>query len=704
MGPQHEGLGHPYLICLRKRLFEFDRKIVTNDFGYLRHGVNTRSGIVHSVFEGLHEIDWSSMHHAYGSAEEVPELLLALRSPDADTRRKALDRYYGAVHHQGTVYPCTSASLPFLYELVADPATADRAAIVELLVSIGSVAVKRGSSEHEAFVDLASDDDPAVRRAALPGLALFVDDPGPLRDRFARATEVPEQLVAVKAMGTLALRVPVLADETATWFATLAADPDAAAEVRLAALVQRVRCSPDRIDEDIVPTAIQLLALMTPAWTPSEPEPPAVPTDVPPHIAAAFADLARQGAVRGRTTQSLQALHEALAGRVQERTTLLTAQLQSPDLGTRLDGIPQCATLMRSWRGDHTSLILLLGEQLSVGEDELAAEAAAVLHKCHPIAEPARQALAAYLTHHGPAAWASPTPHVRRAYQESVQTLARLGDLRALPGLLWAMDNGVDAWRAAQVAGTLPTAADQLVPMLGRHLADLDLADPRQDSAASAVVSSLAALGDPAALPVLIATLRSSARQDHSSIMDSVLAALGTFGPAGTSALDTIRTFATADKTRSSAVKALWAVGRDSAEVLPLLHGLLHEGNPFEMADAADVLGEIGPPAEAAVPRLRELLTHNYEWVRIHAASALWDIVADETVLDTLLQAWTQTPATGNFVVSCLDRMGPAAAPALPELHAQLALPQRGGRFASIDNDEELQRVGHAIVARFETG
>jgi hypothetical protein len=673
------------------------------------------------VFKGLHEIDWSSMHHAYGTAEDVPELLLALRSPDADTRRKALDRYYGAVHHQGDVYPCTSASLPFLYELVADPATADRAAIVELLVSIGSVAVERGERRYaeqvdyagaaaamrtraEVFGDLASDDDPDVRHAALPGLALFVDDPSPLRDRFAHATEIPEQLVAVEAMGTLARRVPVLADETTTWFATLAADPDVAAEVRLAAVVQRVRCAPDRIDEDIVPTAIHLMALMTPAWTPSEPEPPVVREDVPPHIAAAFADLDRQGATRVRTTGSLQTLHEALAGRVQERTALLTAQLRGPDLGTRLDGIPLCATLMRSWRGDHTSLILLLGEQLGVGEDELAAEAAAALHRCHPIAAPARQALAAYLTRHEPAAWASPTPHVRRAYQETVQTLARLGDLRALPSLLWALDNRIDAWRAAQVAGTLTTGADQLVPMLSRYLADIDLTDPRQGSVASAIVSSLAELGDPAALPVLTATLRSAAQQDSSSITDSVLAALGTFGPAAMSALDTIRTFATADQTRSSAVVALWAVGRDSTDVLPLLHGLLHEGNPFEMADAADVLGEIGPPAEAAVPRLRVLLTHNYEWVRIHAAAALWDIVGDETVLDTLLQAWTQTPATGNFVVTCLDRMGPAAAPALPELLAQLALPQRGGRFASIDNDEELQRVGHAIVARFETG
>ena len=121
------------------------------------------------------------------------------------------------------------------------------------------------------------------------------------------------------------------------------------------------------------------------------------------------------------------------------------------------------------------------------------------------------------------------------------------------------------------------------------------------------------------------------------------------------------------------------------------------------MTQAADVLGEIGPPAVAALPRLRELLTHSYEWVRVHCAAALWEIGGEaeaSTVLDTLLQAWAQNSATANHVVACLDRMGLAAEPALPRLRSQLALPRRGGRFASIDNDEELQRVSRVIVGR----
>jgi len=39
-------------------------------------------GMVSIMFDGLHDIDWASMKHAYGSAGDVPTLLWALRSPD----------------------------------------------------------------------------------------------------------------------------------------------------------------------------------------------------------------------------------------------------------------------------------------------------------------------------------------------------------------------------------------------------------------------------------------------------------------------------------------------------------------------------------------------------------------------------------------------------------------------------------------------
>ncbi|WP_327170165.1 hypothetical protein OG471_00855 [Streptomyces sp. NBC_01336] len=71
--------------------------------------------------------------------------------------------------------------------------------------------------------------------------------------------------------------------------------------------------------------------------------------------------------------------------------------------------------------------------------------------------------------------------------------------------------------------------------------------------------------------------------------------------------------------------------------------------------------------------------------------------------MQTLLAAWEKNDATGNHVLACRDRMGPAAAPALPRIQAELALPRRGGRFQSVDNDAEVQRLCRDILARLSS-
>ncbi|MEV8031663.1 hypothetical protein [Streptomyces sp. NPDC086182] len=90
--------------------------------------------------------------------------------------------------------------------------------------------------------------------------------------------------------------------------------------------------------------------------------------------------------------------------------------------------------------------------------------------------------------------------------------------------------------------------------------------------------------------------------------MRSALKSLGAFGPAAASARDTIRPLTTADPhMRLAAVAALRAAGGDLAEVMPPLPGLLDD----RIGDSAVLLGEMGPPASAAPPRLRTLLTHD---------------------------------------------------------------------------------------------
>ena len=47
------------------------------------------------------EVDWSDLVHAYGTATDTPGHLAALTSLDPS----AFDHLWGAVLHQGTIYP-----------------------------------------------------------------------------------------------------------------------------------------------------------------------------------------------------------------------------------------------------------------------------------------------------------------------------------------------------------------------------------------------------------------------------------------------------------------------------------------------------------------------------------------------------------------------------------------------------------------------
>ncbi len=73
------------------------------------------------MLEGLDDIPWKDLEHAYGSAEDVPDLLRALKSSDPKVRSKTLSTLYANVFHQGSRYPASPYVIPFLIELCEDP-------------------------------------------------------------------------------------------------------------------------------------------------------------------------------------------------------------------------------------------------------------------------------------------------------------------------------------------------------------------------------------------------------------------------------------------------------------------------------------------------------------------------------------------------------------------------------------------------------
>ncbi|SFJ84021.1 hypothetical protein [Amycolatopsis sacchari] len=121
------------------------------------------------TFAGLDRIDWAAMTHAYGSAKEVPDLLRNLVSGDSRQREIALDGMYGAVHHQGDVYACTLAAIPFLLRIAAAPGLPGRADVLRLVASIGSAEqpeqpVDRRGMRHAEAAEAVAEACPALLR------------------------------------------------------------------------------------------------------------------------------------------------------------------------------------------------------------------------------------------------------------------------------------------------------------------------------------------------------------------------------------------------------------------------------------------------------------------------------------------------------------------------------------------------------------
>lgn len=101
---------------------------------------------------GLDDVDWAELEHAYGTAEDVPDLLRALASESADERDGALHQLYGNIFHQGSRYEASAHAVPFLAALAADPRVRERAGIVYLL---GAIAIGYDESHLPGGVDIA---------------------------------------------------------------------------------------------------------------------------------------------------------------------------------------------------------------------------------------------------------------------------------------------------------------------------------------------------------------------------------------------------------------------------------------------------------------------------------------------------------------------------------------------------------------------
>ena len=95
------------------------------------------------MLEGLDDIQWDQLEHAYGTAEDVPDKIRTLLSRDEAERHWAQEMLIMGALHQGSVYSSTAHLVQFLIEMLHSPDTPDRAWLLEYLANVAGGAYGR---------------------------------------------------------------------------------------------------------------------------------------------------------------------------------------------------------------------------------------------------------------------------------------------------------------------------------------------------------------------------------------------------------------------------------------------------------------------------------------------------------------------------------------------------------------------------------
>jgi hypothetical protein len=660
------------------------------------------------VFTGIDEVDWASLRHAHGSAQDVPGWLRALASTDPAERATALDGMYGAVHHQGQVYDSTLACVPFLFRLAAREEVRDRGAVLELLVSIGAESEDGDGWAREAvcagaegFVALAGDPDPAVRAAAAGALVRFLDEPARalevLRRRLRAERDDHVLLALTETLGLFVRRYPAHADGAVDLLAEQSAAPYAPG-LRLAALGQLALGAPGRLPADLVPTAVRLLRERS-AHRLREARLPGSETLV--------GRIRRLRPSDEEGSHLLRTLHLALGDRMDDRTALLAGQLTSRDPVDRCNAVWMAAGLFRGWRGEHTGSVRLLGAQLQTEHDRLREAAVSVLAELFLLAAPAADDLHALVAAR-PDLWTHRWERCSPTLGSPLKALARSGDPRAVPALAQLLAGPAAPADLGFELAQLGRFAAPLAPALRHRLGRIPPASPSAARLAAPLLSAVRAVGDAEAVPEVLRLLSRApgdlgARDTIAEEAIRTLEALGAVSRATPLLRAMLRT-----RHAATAAGALWSAEGDTATVLPVLLSQLREGDPSNRRIAARQLGRLGPAARAALPELRRTVESAPVRERTTAACAVWQIDADsESVLPVLRAAWAQAPRTRGPIARCLTGMGPAAAPLRDLVAAELADPRRHtareggcGGTHDIPEDEALLRTCREVLTR----
>lgn len=632
--------------------------------------------------DGLDARPWQSFSHAYGSAEDLPDLLRALVGTDAGAADEALSELYGSVLHQGTVYAASAEAAPFLAAIAA--AGHHTADVLTLLGAMAESEDEHGvapGTVRAAVADrlplllpLLAAPEPDVRRTAAWAVSHTRATASALPALRGRWDEEPEPAVRAEVLAGIARLDPQVAAAAAT-----ALEPSQPAEVRMAAVFAHLDADAPWTET----THTTMLSLL--------------PAD------DLRSDLDHE---RG---EPLAAVVEALLGRDRrpEREAafaLVDAALHDVRADVRAEGLwaaDRACTLSRS-----APSRLVQSLRAAAVDERSVIDTASLLARLGRVAEPAADVLAPL---------AARNPHQDDDHADrALAALVRVAPAQAASLLAAGLGRRP---RSLGAAAGFPSPAHSAFPY------DDDLLDAVRGRLARPGALSgnepwqlthlLAGWGADAApaLPELCAALR-----HHPSRAAGAIARVAADCGPGERARAVTSLRAAAARGVLPAAQALYDL---DGELAPLLHCLEQElrRGAGHVRDAAGPAGALGPRGAALVPALREALGAAAGGTTTPAldtdtalAEALWRITgdADEAVaaLDSVFaraerNAWSRWSVVRAARTTTL--LGPAGRPLAPRLEAALDDPAQAPAvvtaLTAVAEPASLDRVALAAAA-----
>jgi hypothetical protein len=559
--------------------------------------------------EELPSVDWPALTHAYGGADDVPDLVRALYSTDEERVDEALNELYGNVHHQGTVYPATVEAVPFL----AHAALHAEVKRDELLMLLAAMA------DQPVPADPVTEAVRSAVGAVAPGLLPCLSDPDP----------------AVRRAG---VRVAAVATDPKAVAGRLAAlyDSDPVADVRADALTALARVDRDEAREatalgDAVP-AIRLAAALL-----------SLERSAPPYPAELIEILATDG-----TAPDGDAFPFPELGTQEHRlTTLLTSDV---DAGLAVaarwvavgdsDGRGSWLAehVAETWRDHEEQVVAVLAAALPHQPDanglRLRLEAIA---RCITGVRDVDAGLRDALLGHA----ASADSRVARAAQLA---LVRCGDQRVLTG-------GFEL-----SARALAAAPGDALPHVRKALPAAD------DHGAIALVTAL----DPHAAAQLLPELKDLLRAGRAVV--PVARLLGTLDDADRKVLGLL---AKAMKSNNEMLRATASASHalltgEAGPAIRVLEPLLTAGR--QVAWYLPEAGRLGTAGAPLVSKIEELLGSREPWPRVAAAEAHWRITGDPARAVPVLTELAEASPVGLRALETLAAIGTAPAELRPRL------------------------------------